>query len=100
MISETAFNDTGNHAIPYEMEHIMISVTAFNNNPVPVTPQCVFPHIIKSNTLLCKVHCSTAASSAVDGCHTHCSTAAVRVADGRRTTNKSTQTYKHQRANT
>ena len=41
-----------------------------------------------------------AASSAVDGCHTHCSTAAVRVADGRRTTNKSTQTYKHQRANT
>ena len=41
-----------------------------------------------------------AASSAVDGCHTHCSTAAVRVADGRRTTNKSTQTYKHQRTNT
>lgn len=38
MISETALNDTGNHAISYEMEHIMISATAFNNNLVPVTP--------------------------------------------------------------
>ena len=37
--------------------------------------------------LLHKGHCSTAASSAVDGRQTHYPTVAIHAADGRRTTN-------------